>query len=408
MPSAIGWLDQSEEHQRKMREVIDLFSETDSRDELGIAVVRDSLSDLLFPGLSTIQTRARYFLFIPWIYVDLEKRRTPAARLAIRAREAQTRLIYALEAGGERSGVIGIDAKEKLKRLPDSVYWTGLGEFSIRRFRGDQGDYQRGIDRFYRQLASAANHEAEDSDGYRPHNWDLNRPEAPEGLLDATTMQLRADEALYLRERMVTADSDSLLAQLLRAGKPIDDSVIHPWDALDERLATPALLERVEAARWFSEVISGAALLYNLMLAEAATKRNLQSGGVDRVDGFRADLDDWAAMLSARSEAIRGLDQRRLWQLVAAGGGRVPESTRVFLDRWFELALTVPERVAGSADARELIADREYRLKRGNARLQNSRQLEIWGGSSGAGRLTYRWTTGRTMVNDIVSGLANA
>ncbi len=39
MPSTVGWLDQSEEHQRKMREVIDLFSDTDSRDDLGIAVV---------------------------------------------------------------------------------------------------------------------------------------------------------------------------------------------------------------------------------------------------------------------------------------------------------------------------------------------------------------------------------
>lgn len=408
MPSVVGWLDQSEEHQRKMREVIDLFSETDSRDELGIAVVRDSLSDLLFPGLSTIQTRARYFLFIPWIYLDLEKRRIPSARMATKAREAQTRLIYALEAGGERTGVIGIEAKEKLKRLPDSVYLTGLGQFDVRRFRGDQADYQRGIERFYRRLATSTDHEADELDGHRPHNWDLNLPEAPKGLLDSTTMRLEPTEALYLRERMVTADPESLLAHLLRRAQHLDDTVIHPWDALDETLASDALLERVLAARWFSEVISGAALLYNLMLAEAATKRNLQSGGEERVESFGHDLDDWAAMLTARADAIGGMDQRRFWQLVVAGGGRVPEATRAFLERWFELALTVPEQVAGSAVARELIADREYRLKRGQARLQNSRQLEIWGGSSGAGRLLYRWATGRTMVNDIVDGLPSA
>lgn len=65
MASTIGWLDQSEEQQRKMREVIALFAEPGTVDELGIGVVRDAFSDLLFPGLSTVQTRIRYFLFVP-------------------------------------------------------------------------------------------------------------------------------------------------------------------------------------------------------------------------------------------------------------------------------------------------------------------------------------------------------
>jgi len=51
-----------------MLDVINAFSEKDTRDELGFGSVRDAFADTLFPGTSTIQTRARYFLFVPWIY----------------------------------------------------------------------------------------------------------------------------------------------------------------------------------------------------------------------------------------------------------------------------------------------------------------------------------------------------
>jgi len=405
----IGWLDQSEEHQRKMREIIDLFSESDARDEMGIGVVRDALSDLLFPGLSTIQTRARYFLFIPWIYLDLERRRTPSAKMAENARHRQTKLIYALEAGNEERGVIGINAKEKLKRLPDSVYWAGLGAFGVRRYRGEMSDYYRGIERFYRQATDAAGHESEELiSGHRPHNWDLDLPDPPDGLFSGTTLNLRPAESEYLRQQMITAEPDTLLAYLLRRANVVSDDVVHPWDTLDPTSASNVLIERVEYARWFSEMISGAALLYNLLLAEGATRRNLQSGGADSVENYRVKLDDWAALITARATAIEGADRSRFWQLVHLADGRVPESTRVFLDRWFDMAIAAPESIIESKDARELIIEREYRLKRGLARLQNPRQLELWGGSSGAGRLTYRWGTGRTMVNDIVNGLNGA
>jgi len=55
----VTWLDVSAEHQRRVRDMIRLFEEPGMRDELGVGPVRDAFSDLLFPGTSTIQTRAR-------------------------------------------------------------------------------------------------------------------------------------------------------------------------------------------------------------------------------------------------------------------------------------------------------------------------------------------------------------
>jgi hypothetical protein len=86
MNSTLTWLDHSERDRRRMLDVIDRFREKEARDELGIGVVHDAFADILFPGTSTIQTRARYFLFIPWIYRRLERKRVGSAQVAAMAR----------------------------------------------------------------------------------------------------------------------------------------------------------------------------------------------------------------------------------------------------------------------------------------------------------------------------------
>lgn len=71
LASGLTWLDYSEHDRQKMMDAIQLFREPGTLDELGIGTVRDAFADLLFPGTSTIQTRARYFFFVPWVYLDL-------------------------------------------------------------------------------------------------------------------------------------------------------------------------------------------------------------------------------------------------------------------------------------------------------------------------------------------------
>ncbi len=71
--SGIGWVDFSSEHRDKVKSVIDLLSAPGVIDELGIGIIRDSFSDSLFPGISTIQTRAKYFLTVPRIFREYEK-----------------------------------------------------------------------------------------------------------------------------------------------------------------------------------------------------------------------------------------------------------------------------------------------------------------------------------------------
>jgi hypothetical protein len=112
MMSAFVWLDYSERERRKMLDVVDLFREHDTRDELGIGSVRDAFADMLFPGTSTIMTRARYFLLVPWAYQRLERLRVRSAEIAMRARQAELSLVDPIE----RSDVTGISAS--LRKRP--------------------------------------------------------------------------------------------------------------------------------------------------------------------------------------------------------------------------------------------------------------------------------------------------
>lgn len=77
MTSSVAWLDTSADEQRRVREMIALFSQPESRDELGIGQLRQVLSDTLFPGTTVLLTRARYFLIVPWTAPQSRTSRRP-------------------------------------------------------------------------------------------------------------------------------------------------------------------------------------------------------------------------------------------------------------------------------------------------------------------------------------------
>jgi hypothetical protein len=113
--------------------MLSLFQERESRDELGIGAIRDSIADKLFPGTSTIQTRLRYMLFVPWIYTELEGKHITSKPFAGEADTFERRLIDPLLSSDDKAGVFGKMAGSQVKRLPSSVYWAGLGVWGIRR-----------------------------------------------------------------------------------------------------------------------------------------------------------------------------------------------------------------------------------------------------------------------------------
>jgi hypothetical protein len=70
MSSNFAWLDYDARERRAMLGIVDLFREKGTVDELGLGVIRDAFADRLFPGTSTLHSRARYWLFVPWLYLS--------------------------------------------------------------------------------------------------------------------------------------------------------------------------------------------------------------------------------------------------------------------------------------------------------------------------------------------------
>jgi hypothetical protein len=60
--SSFAWLAFSEAERRRAQDALGFLRDRDTRDELGLAGIRDAFSELLFPGTSTIQTAGRLLL----------------------------------------------------------------------------------------------------------------------------------------------------------------------------------------------------------------------------------------------------------------------------------------------------------------------------------------------------------
>jgi hypothetical protein len=402
MSSFFSWLDYSERERRQMLDVISRFRERDTRDELGLGSVRDAFADLLFPGTSTIQTRARYFLFIPWMYRSLENKGVSSEKIWQRARTEEITLILALLTANDTAGVIGKDAREKLQRLPSNIYWQGLGTWGIRLFYGSQSQYHRCLDAYYTLgRGQQRNDDGEPVNGRQRLNWQPDLPSAPVGFPRQASFALTHDEAEYLRERILLRVPDTLLAFLVDRGR-LTGGIGFPWAHPQCADFPDHIHTQLAHARNFSESIYGAVLLYNLMLAEARQAEDL-------TENYRTDLADWEEYMHKRATVLRpwAADLTPFWQMAETARARITFWTKRFITDWLTLATQLPPNghLAAQSAARDLIANRERQLKHALARLDNPRALELWTGAAGVFRLDYRWGVTQTLVNDILRGL---
>ena len=146
----------------------------------------------------------------------------------------------------------------------------------------------------------------------------------------------------------------------------------------------------------FSLIAYGAAILYNIMLAELMHRENileeykqLRRQWSERFDGRVLDLEEW------------GTDLSTFWTVVSNKGHQIGLRTTVFVDKWVRLLLTHRESIFDQKDARTLIRGREIEKKGGNSRFTNERMQDQWRGSSGLTRMNYRWNIVQGYINDL-------
>ena len=402
--STLTWLDYSERDRRRALDVIDLFRETNTVDELGLAGVGNSYSDLIFPGTGTIQTRACYFLLVPWTFLRLERLKIASSEAARRARWEELRISRELCSGADTRGVFGCQAGDSLKRLPSEVYWGGLGAWGIRTFSGHQWAYFRSLDGFRRRAAEFRSM-PRDPEGGRapPANWHPHLPDPPSGFpASSVSVALRRRDAEYLRERIQARQPGSLLAALAGRAAVEDLEAAWPWDLAHLPEVSSALRGDLRDARHFAVCMQGAALLYNLMLSELKKRDDWRKK-------YRRKLAEWADEVREIGPALEGWRLDGVWRVVGTQGRRLGQPTRNFVEGWVgNLQGAGPGGIADNGEARKLVRERETQLKRARARFTNPRRLELWGGASGTGRMEYRWGAAKRILGDIFDGLGRS
>ncbi|RMH67299.1 MAG: hypothetical protein D6683_17950 [Actinomyces sp.] len=397
--SSVGWLDHSVRDAERMRELLSAFADPQSIDNLGVGVVRDLISEQLFPGISTIQTRARYFFFVPWICQQLEERRVAPADFPRRYRAKELELIERLLAAGESDGVIGRRARRNVKRLAIDVYWGGLGRYRIRLIGGAISDYQHSLTSLYRRRDDDRDDEG-NALGEVVSAWDRALPPAPPDFPDGVDLSLTADEATYLITQIRRTCPGTLLAELAgRDTAPLKGT--HVWD-LPRSWIPDGQAELVRHAKLFAIGVQPVRATYNLLLARQTGDgaREVEDGALREIDRYRdqrqrygAELDEWVAHLDA------------FWEVVD-GAGTITGAHRERLERLLLRVHHHADVIESDRELHELIVTTERALKGRLARLSSPRARAAWSGRPfGVGLLDYRWRPSRRILADIAAGV---
>ena len=398
--SKIAWLDYDGAAREKALQLLATFQEKESVDELGLGTIRGALSDKMFPGTSTLMTRLRYMLFIPWMFKRLEEGHVYSHSFLTRADEDERNLVRVLKSKyGLEGGVIGARSGEFVKRLPSDIYWAALRVWGIRQKDISIDEYGNGISSWYAELNAFKRSRRRSMD----QSEDLGSADAVEGMWCKTLPQMPSDfprqasfdltkgEALFLKEHILRNCRGSVLATLASGRYAVN--VDFPW-----MLDLPEHRVVIHHAKMFARVMNGATILYNVLLSRHyhATIGNDKSS--EWVANHEAEWEEW-------SDTVSGLDVAS-WNLEGLFGltPRVPLLTRKFVENWVALVKERGGNLLESGIAVNLIRSRERDLKRERSRFINRKALEQWSGKSG-GLFNYRWHRVSRLVTDLYAGL---
>lgn len=419
--TVLQWLDFSPREKEQVLDLLESQKDKSTIDELGLGLVRDAISDHLFPGLSTIQTRARYFLFVAWLLRDLEQGNVRDERLALTLRQREVALIKALLAtDGETPetrhfGLIGRESRETTKRLPSSIYWSGLRRLGIYQGGGSLQEYLSDLPDLRRQRPGrrAGDEDGEGSDGDTGSAaWDPGLPDAPKDFLTESTFDLSGEEARYLNEKVLGLRTSSggicLFQWMVRHLDAAEVAQLEaPWVLLNNTGRWPDLPTSLHAelthAYHFALCNRALTAVYTRLLA--LHRRDLDLSHYDSL------LVDALTNLSEHAKALHAwhANLAAFWHWVTLVNPRL-QRDKPFIDEWLNRLAAQGFSVADPSslldtEVERWLQRRELRLKGPLARMGNPQVLQRWIPPERLGLTDYRWRIGRDITIDILNGL---
>lgn len=406
LSSGLAWLSSSSAEISRARSVLDALRKPGVIDELGFLMLSSAFAERLYPGVTTIMTRARYLIFVPAIYRYLEQSRKRVGRdVDALARDLQFELGKALSRNED--SYIGKESGRALVRTPAAIYWSALGTLGIATRRISEASYQRQLSEgaFGLRALKDDDHAVHDDEDESLWNKTLNLNHVMPGgaFPESTRFRLRKSEAGFLASRYEALKPDgqpTLVTLMIQRGRQYGarslDDIELPWDIPGIPHAMSPMLEH---AKRLSLLARGATLQYYKMLTE---RKQVEDSGVEE-----AFIEWW----QKATHDLQAWNLEDFFSLMTHwGAGRGPKD-RQFITSWIERCLAAKSGRQALADgtARALIAQRETQIRPGKQRLKVKDHLDSWklpvGVTTGLYLMDYRHRVGKQIASDIVEGL---
>ncbi len=229
----LGWIDFSKTERNKVLNVLDLLSESGTLDELGIAPIRDGFANIFFPGTSTIQTRAKYFLCVPYAFKEIERSGETSPNRMYKMLNAIEKSCgeHFLAQNPKADGIIGrraLSLGNWVKRAPTDLYWVGLrklgiftgGELSISeyiRFMCANNSQKGTLKNLGNRNDNAEENDCDDIDaGNSLYKRFWNIPTYTKDWQEKLTLELTSDEANFLKNQIVSNCLDTMFGHIMK------------------------------------------------------------------------------------------------------------------------------------------------------------------------------------------------
>lgn len=407
--ASIGWIDFSIDDRNRVGSVLDMLRPEGMVDELGMGTIRDAIANQLFPGISTIQTRAKYFFIIPYILYDyqatkpLQRRgKSPAKFLEEKEYEIMWTLAETYNYV-EGNGVIGISKKkpQKIVRRPSAIYWNGLYTYQFINTQGLAADsfLKQSVNPSMETLLSSDQQgdDASGDDKDAEHENVFKIKVSPKlNWKENLTLELHKEEAEFFQDRIVSLAKNKLIAELLMNDKLWDIFIkadnFMQFAKTAMSLTLPAQLKSMLIlAHDFSELMYGAHLAYNCQLHNK----------VFSSDNFDEDWQEWIDNIQDNMIDYKNFNPDSLFGYATT----TRETTILFVKNWWK------ETQSGFNDLKKrdtFIEQQEAMVKGAKARLRWKKTDDVkentW---LGLRHFDYRFSQARTILKDIRKGISN-
>jgi len=385
----LGWIDFSKEERNQLISILQKIGTQTAVDELGIGAIRDAFSNILFPGISTLQTRAKYFVLIPYIFSQAETKSFQTKREAmqyIHSREDELVKVLIEQSKKNELGIIGrtsFHQGKTVKLKPSSIYWSGLQTMGILRKSYLSKEDVCGLLVSKNRKKDHIILKMKDDDGVGD-DTDAAHSELllfdPVGesydFMKEAKIALTYPEANYLERHFIKSTKGSLLEYMIR-----EKDVSRTFQDVEVNRLPEPLASEVALAKVFSGFIYTAYLLYNIIYAEGC-------GETAAAEELRVEFDE-------RMENYHPIDLDSILEDTACTNRTYTvEFLRAF-DRYMQ--------VKDENSARALVIQREKQIKGNRAKLNRPEQYAY--SRVHQNLLDYRYGTARQIVMDILEGL---